>query len=71
MFSWLKSLIPTPKKVIGSAIDYLDATVPLLAMEIDRLKQWSGFNGMTSEQQAQKMIDKIQDLLRQKFGLNV
>ena len=68
MLTWLKSLIPTPKKVIGQAVDALDLLVPLMASEIEKIKQ--KFNEMDSRAKAQWVVDKVQDYLRKQWKLD-
>jgi len=66
MIEWLKNLF-NPKKIIGTAVDSLDLAVPFLSVEIDKLK--GKFATMTSLEQAQLMVDKVQEFLRKQFKL--
>lgn len=68
MFSWLKSLFANPKAIIKIAIDALDMAAPLLARQIDQVKD--KFNKMTSLEQAQFAIDWIQEHLRALFKID-
>lgn len=67
MWTWLKNLVPTPKKLLGDAIDGLDLLVPLMAARIETIKQT--FNAMDSTAKAQWVVDEVQLFLRKKFGL--
>lgn len=69
MFAWLKKLIPNPKALLASAIDALDLLVPLMATEMDKIKEQ--FNAMNSLEKSQWVVDKVQDYLRARFGINV
>ena len=67
MLEWLKKFF-NPKSVARSVVDSLDLAAPLIASEIDKLKE-KPFNKMTSLEQAQFGIDKVQELIRARFSL--
>jgi hypothetical protein len=67
MITWLKNLFKNPKAIVKMAVDALDLFVPVLGQEIEKVK--GKFNDMTSAQQAQWAIDKVQEFLRAKFSL--
>lgn len=68
MIEWLKGLFKSPKTFIKLAVDSLDLAVPYLASEIEKIK--GRFNAMTSAEQAQMVIDRIQLFLIDKFKLD-
>lgn len=67
MWKWLKSIIPTPKTILGKIIDSLDLLVPVMAMRMETIK--ATFNAMDSTAKAQWVIDEVQAFLRKRFGL--
>lgn len=67
MFAWLKNLFSNPKNIIKMVVDALDLATPLLAKQIDQVKE--KYNKMTSTEQAQFAIDWIQAHLRKLFKL--
>lgn len=67
MWTWLKSIFKDPKGIIRMVVDALDLAVPLLAIQIDEIKD--KFNKMTSTEQAQFAIDWVQGHLRKLFKL--
>lgn len=69
MLNWLKNLFTGSKTFIKLAVDSLDLAAPFLASEIDKLK--GKFDEMTSLDQAQMVIDKIQEYLRKTFKLDL
>lgn len=69
MINWLKSLFSSPKKIIKMSVDALDVAVPYLASEFDKLK--GQFSSMSSTEQAQLAIDRIQAYLVKTFHLDV
>lgn len=68
MFDWLKNLFKNPKTLIRIAVDALDSAVPLLAVELEKIR--AKFLVMTSTEQAQFAIDWIQMHLRRLFKLD-
>lgn len=69
MLTWLKGLFANPKAIVTIAIDALDYAAPLLAKEIDGLKD-RPFNKMSSLEQAQFAIDWVQDHMRKFFKID-
>lgn len=59
--------VKNEKFLIGKTIDSLDLLEKPLAKEIEKIKEM--FNAMNSAQKSKCIIDKVQGLLRAKFGV--
>lgn len=66
MFEKLKALF-NPKFLVAKAIDSLDSLVPLLAHEIENAKE--KLASLSSKEQAQWLVDRVQAFLKAKFHI--
>lgn len=67
MLDWIKKFL-NPKTMITRSIDALDYLVPILAAEIEKIKE--RFAAMDSTEKAQWCVDLTQDWLRKRFKIS-